>query len=510
MKKLSAGERGFIKLSSQLVQLLGPSLVRFSPLRKGVISLLKRRSLHIARNPKPDSKYPPGVQVDRALMGAAITNSIDRIISNQYIAPAYIDNVMRFVGQDILKIPYAQEVKSRFYNETGNYPPGFLVVSPTNSCNLRCVGCYADSGTNREKLEWGVFDQILTELRTLWGKRAVVISGGEPFAYNADGKNLLDMVERHPDLIFMSYTNGTLINDKVAKRLAKLGNLTPAISVEGWGARTDARRGKGTFDKVLETMARLRDHGVLFGLSLTATRDNAEELLSQEFIDYFFDEQGAGYGWIFHYMPIGRSYTIDLMPTPQQRLWMWRRSWEIIREKQIFLADFWNHGTLSDGCISAGRYNGGGYMYIDWNGHVTPCVFVPYSPVNINDVYAQGRTLTDAWKEGFFSHIRDWQEEYTVGDGTHGNWMTPCPIRDHNAQFRSWLRQYEPDPVDENAEQALMDADYACGMDAYDQAYQSLSGEIWETYYLKTRKNESGDVVPLPQVGEEDNYIRGQ
>ena len=47
-------------------------------------------------------------------------------------------------------------------------------------------------------------------------------------------------------------------------------------------------------------------------------------------------------------------------------------------------------------------------------------------------------------------------------------------------------------------------------MDAYDQAYQSLSGEIWENYYLKTRKNEGGDVVPLPQVGEEVNHIHGQ
>ena len=32
--------------------------------------------------------------------------------------------------------------------------------------------------------------------------------------------------------------------------------------------------------------------------------------------------------------------------------------------------------------------------------------------------------------------------------------------------------QYEPDPVDKNAEEALMDAEYARGMDAYDQAYQ--------------------------------------
>ncbi|MEN8692585.1 MAG: radical SAM protein [Desulfobacterales bacterium] len=312
---------------------------------------------------------------------------------------------------------------------------------------------------------------------------------GEPFAYRSNGYNLLDMIQGHPDLLFMSYTNGTLLNDRVAERLADLGNYSPAISVEGWRERTDIRRGEGVFDQVLDAFSRLREVGVPFGISLTATRENAKEILSEKFIDFLFEEQGAAYGWIFHYMPIGRSYTIDLMPTPEQRLWMWRRSWEIIREKQIFLADFWNHGTLSHGCISAGRYTGGGYMYIDWNGFVTPCVFVPYSPVNINDLYAEDKTLTDAWRESFFAEIRDWQEEYVNGDGEHGNWLVPCPIRDHNAQFRSWLRKHEPDPVDENAAQALLDPDYACGMDAYDEAYQALSSGVWKRYYLEKQDN---------------------
>jgi MoaA/NifB/PqqE/SkfB family radical SAM enzyme len=181
--------------------------------------------------------------------------------------------------------------------------------------------------------------------------------------------------------------------------MAKIGNLTPALSVEGWRELTDARRGSGVFDRVLAAMGRLRSAGVPFGISLTATRHNAEEILSDEFIDYFFEEQGALYGWIFHYMPIGRAFTLDLMPTPQQRLWMWKRSWEIIRERRLFLADFWNHGTLSDGCISAGRSTGAGYMYIDWNGAVSPCAFVPYSPVNVKDVYKRGGTLNDIWAE---------------------------------------------------------------------------------------------------------------
>ncbi len=106
-------------------------------------------------------------------------------------------------------------------------------------------------------------------------------------------------------------------------------------------------------------MEQLRKAGVFFGISLTATRHNVEEILSEEFIDYFFEQQGAFYGWIFQYMPIGRSFTLDLMPTPEQRLWMWKRSWEIVKKRKIFLADFWNHGTLSNGCIAGGRARGG-------------------------------------------------------------------------------------------------------------------------------------------------------
>jgi len=93
--------------------------------------------------------------------------------------------------------------------------------------------------------------------------------------------------EKHPDVLFMFYTNGTLIDEKTAQRIAALGNVTPAISVEGWHERTDERRGVGVFDKILAAMEQLRKAGVFFGISLTATRHNVEEILSEEFIDYF-------------------------------------------------------------------------------------------------------------------------------------------------------------------------------------------------------------------------------
>jgi len=69
------------------------------------------------------------------------------------------------------------------------------------------------------------------------------------------------------------------------------------ISVEGWRERTDERRGKGVFDTVLATMDRLKCDGVPFGISLTGTRHNAEEILSDDFIDFFM-ERGALFAWL--------------------------------------------------------------------------------------------------------------------------------------------------------------------------------------------------------------------
>ena len=110
--------------------------------------------------------------------------------------------------------------------------------------------------------------------KKLWGIRFVVISGGEPFAYRSEGKGIVDLCEKHSDCFFMTYTNGTLINENVSRRLSKAGNMLLCISVEGWKERTDERRGEGVFNKVLTTMDRLRTDGVPFGLSLTGTRHN--------------------------------------------------------------------------------------------------------------------------------------------------------------------------------------------------------------------------------------------
>jgi len=140
---------------------------------------------------------------------------------------------------------------------------------------------------------------------------------------------------------------------------------------------------------------------------------------------------------------------------------------------------------MVQGCISAGRE--GGYVYIDWNGKVMPCVFAPYAVADIQKVYAQGGTLNDVWRAPFFQAIRQWQRDYGYGcpePSREGNWLCPCPIRDHYGTFRELLSRYQPEPEDEAVGEALADGEYCANLVAYGQHLGEISQEIWEKEYL--------------------------
>ena len=60
--------------------------------------------------------------------------------------------------------------------------------------------------------------------------------------------------------------------------------------------------------------------------------------------------------------------------------------------------------------------------------------------------------------------------------------------------------EHEPEPADDNATEALLDPEYAQGMIDYDEAYQSLADEIWESHYLRPTDPDDGHIEPLPEV----------
>ena len=436
-------------------------------------------------NDESDDLRP--VQIKRYQFLSAMLHCLNRNVDRGYISGKIMEKIVDvFVQNNLIRgdRSYNQAVEE-YKEKYGELPPTFIVFSPTQRCNLKCIGCYAASGADTATtIPYPTVDRIVREVHDLFGSRFITISGGEPFLYRSEGKTLLDIYQQYDDMFFLIYTNGTLIDEGIARRLAESANVTPAISVEGLEEHTNQRRGAGTFERILRASEHLKSEGVPFGISVTATSRNIDVLLGDEFYDFYFKELGASYMWQFQLMPIGRGKNeLDLMVNPEARLKLYRKWEKLLAEKKYCLADFWNSGVLARGCIAYGR--SGGYAYVDWHGNITPCAFIPYYVDNIYELYRNGQTLADAMFSEFMKKGRQWQREYGLDNWKRpDNWLMPCSVRDHYEIFRKSILPREAKPEDENAKEALDSNEYFEILKNYDEELQGLTEKIWKNEYL--------------------------
>ncbi len=432
-----------------------------------------------------NSPYSKNARIDRfngvKAMYLSVLKNLNKGVISKRAAKRLVETL---VEQVFFQDKCRKSARISFKEKYGLYPPLFITLSPTKRCNLHCIGCYASSTVeSAETLDWTTVDKIMTELYDEMGMRFFVISGGEPLMYKSGGKTILDLPKKWKDCFFLMYTNGTLITDSIAKEMAELGNITPAISVEGFEKETDARRGKGIHKQILKAMKNLRNNGVPFGISVTATKNNTDILLTDEFYNFYFDELGATYMWMFHYMPIGRKFTTELMVTPEQRFELFKKWKQILSEKEWFVADFWNSAILSNGCISCGKP--GGYFYIDWNGNIMPCVFIPYYKHNVKQLFSKNKKIADALFSDFFVKGREWQSKYFNQNGKMGNLLRPCFIRDHHKTFLEIAKETNVMPQDEASKEAMEDKEYHNELIKFDEKLKEIEDPYWEKQYSK-------------------------
>ncbi|MGQ5711461.1 radical SAM protein [Desulforudis sp. DRI-14] len=344
----------------------------------------------------------------------------------------------------------------RLTEELGFNVPNFILVDPTSACNLACEGCWAGRYSPKNSLAPERLDRLFDEAKEL-GIYWIVFSGGEPLVY----PHLFDLMAKHGDMAFMAYTNGTLIDERLADRIIEVGNFSPAISLEGWRDRTDARRGAGTFDRVMRAMDLLRERGAVFGVSITITRQNVDEVTSDAFIDFLI-EKGVAYGWTFHYIPVGRDPNPDLMITPRQRAYLAERIPYIRAHKPILIADFWNDGELTGGCIAGGRR----YFHINAAGEVEPCAFVHFAVDNINH-----KSLKDVLGSPLF---RAYQKRQPFSE----NLLRPCPIIDCPSALREIVAESGARPTHKGAETVLTGT-AAAHLDRRAAEWGAVADEIW-------------------------------
>ncbi|HAT1680522.1 TPA: radical SAM protein [Klebsiella oxytoca] len=348
--------------------------------------------------------------------------------------------------------------------------PFLVLISPTYECNLECKGCYSALYGNRyHYTEEEIFD-IIQQFYDL-GIRFFTFTGGEPFVY----KPLMKVFKHFDDCYFMVFTNGTMLTESRVEKLAKLGNVSITISIEGFEEMTDWRRGEGTYKKILSAYRLLNQHGVLCGASIMATSRNHDQICSDDFWDFLIEKLGVKYSWVFQYMPMGRDATMELVPTGEQRYERFHYLEKLRKSGRLaFLADFWNHGFLVNGCMSGGA----NYLHVNAKGGVEPCVFQPYATDNIRE-----KSVIDILKSKFF-------EGYKKQIPFNDNLMQPCPIIDNPEKFRQHIEECGAIPQHDGSDSYFR---YAKELNEVAKDWRKYAIKIWdEEGYGSEYKAEKG------------------
>ena len=300
----------------------------------------------------------------------------------------------------------------------GDLFPPFLFLALTDACNLRCHGCWIGTAGRVNQLTEDDVEAVIAA-----GKRQksyfYTLLGGEPMMYPA----LWDVVGRHSECYFQTITNGLFFDEENVDRIVRLGNVTPLVSLDGFAANNDDRRGAGVFEAVAEGLARLKRRKILFGVATTVTGSNMDEVLSDRYVEHIIG-RGAMYLWYYVYRPVGADPSPRFCVERAQMIELRRRLLALRRKHPIVLIDtYWD----AEGRAVCPAALGLGF-HIGPRGTIEPCPPLSFACESIRD---HDGDLFATINESAF--LRGFQEFVTTR--TRG-----CVILERPHELAEWLR----------------------------------------------------------------------
>lgn len=160
-----------------------------------------------------------------------------------------------------------------------------LILQPTPFCNINCDYCYLPHRQDRSRMALATVRMAARRLAEdgLAGSQLTVVwHAGEPLVlpptyYEDAFGEIAAALGPSCEVSHSFQTNGTLIDEAWCALLAR-HRTRIGISVDGPADLHDrhrrTRRGEGTHARVLEGMARLREHGIPFHVIAVITRDS--------------------------------------------------------------------------------------------------------------------------------------------------------------------------------------------------------------------------------------------
>ncbi|MDF2800541.1 MAG: radical domain protein [Anaerocolumna sp.] len=302
-----------------------------------------------------------------------------------------------FLAKYALASKKANTIRHKLEMEGEHIPP-FLIASITSTCNLHCKGCYARANhscgdqEDKKQLSEKEWDKIFKESAEL-GIAFILLAGGEPLIR----KDVIEAAAQYKNIIFPVFTNGTMINKDYLTVFNQNRNLIPVISMEGGEISTDDRRGNGIYQTIINSMESMKEKGILFGTSITVTKDNMTEVTDKAYLDNLY-QHGCKLVFFVEYVPVDEQ-TGNLAPDDRDREYMEERL-NALREtaSHMIYISFPGDEKASGGCLAAGR----GFFHINAHGGAEPCPFSPYSDTNMKNT-----SLKEALKSPLFQKLKE-------------------------------------------------------------------------------------------------------
>jgi radical SAM protein with 4Fe4S-binding SPASM domain len=235
----------------------------------------------------------------------------------------------------------------------------------------------------------------------------LILSGGEPLLRG----DVFELIQygTSKGLRMGLGSNGSLINDTVAKRLKEAGVKTVSISLDSSipEKHDDFRGVKGSWQKAVQAITALSQNGLLVQVNTTVTQQNQGEI---DDIMSLAEKLGVENFHLFFLVPTGRGTKIaDISPSMYEG--MIKSTFTNTRKHRLnvrpscapqFMRIAQDAGLdmrqWIRGCI-AGLY----YCRVYPNGDITPC---PYLPIKLGNI--REKTFSEIWfNSEVFKNLRN-------------------------------------------------------------------------------------------------------
>ena len=285
-------------------------------------------------------------------------------------------------------------------------PPFMVSYSITTKCNLKCKHCYSESTDQVAPDELSTEEALrLMDDLSRWGIGLLIIDGGEPLCR----EDLLDVVKYASSKGIRATigSNGTLIDEGMARKMLDAGVMSVAISVDGADAQThDSFRGmSGVFEQTLEGIEACRNAGLPFQFNMVIRKENLSQL--EDMLRLAVD-CGADAAEVFDLVAAGRAKEEcrEQVLSHDERKWAmeWLAQAQedcpivirvpgcpmyplLLQQKQIqprhFPVEMLRRIPYYDRGCAAGMHIG--YVMMLSNGEVTPCILLQVKLGNIRE-----------------------------------------------------------------------------------------------------------------------------